>query len=253
MGIAEKKRCAAVVLAAGRGKRMEASIEKQYLELKGRPLIAHTLSVFEASSIIDDVLLVAGEGQTEFVRNEVVKRYQFNKVREIAEGGKERYHSVWNGLRALKAYYGEECYANSYVFIHDGARPFIEEDILIRQYADVSVHGTSVAGMPSKDTMKIVDEEAFAVNTPSRKFVWAVQTPQVFQSELIFEAYTRMMTAAKAGEIEPTDDAMAVERYMKTPVKMTEGSYRNIKITTPEDMEIAEVFCQKTIDGNTYL
>lgn len=238
----DKKRCIAIILAAGQGKRMGTSIQKQFLELNGKPVIAHTAAVFEQSDMIDDILLVTGQGQEEFVRREIVEKFGLSKIRGLASGGQERYHSVWNGLKAMKACCGLENLENILVFIHDGARPFVDEEILTRQYQDAQQYQTSVAGMPSKDTVKIVDEEGYAVKTPNRKYVWTVQTPQVFDAALIYTAYEKML---RMENIEATDDAMAVEKYMAVPVKMTEGSYRNIKITTPEDMEIAKAFLEK--------
>lgn len=230
----DKKRCIAVVLAAGQGKRMGAAIQKQYIELNGKPLIYYALRTFQESEIIDAMVLVVGSGQVSYAEQEIVEKYGFSKVSAIVEGGKERYDSVWEGLKAVAL--DDEA---SYIFIHDGARPFVDEGILKRGYETVERFRACVAGMPSKDTIKVVDEKGFAVNTPDRKYVWNIQTPQVFEKALIVEAYSRLM---KGEHQDVTDDAMAVERLMKAPVKMFEGSYQNVKITTPEDLEIAQVF-----------
>lgn len=235
----EKKHCTAIVLAAGQGKRMGTAVQKQYIELEGNPVIYYTLRTFQESSVVDDMILVVGEGQEEYVRNEIVDRYGFDKVREVVPGGKERYDSVWQGLKVIRDGKPEADYKDSYVFIHDGARLFVDEEILERAYDTVYVHRACVAGMPSKDTVKLVDDENFTVNTPERKYVWSVQTPQVFEAPLIIEAYARLMQEAC---INVTDDAMVVEKTMDIPVKLFEGSYENIKITTPEDLEIAKVF-----------
>ena len=229
-----KKRCAAVVLAAGQGKRMGTSVQKQYIELDGKPLIYYALKTFQESEIIDTVVLVVGEGQVSYAECEIVRKYGFSKVTSVTEGGKERYDSVWQGLKAL-----DKDPETAYVFIHDGARPFVDESILRRGYETVCRYRACVAGMPSKDTVKLVDEESFAVNTPRRKYVWTVQTPQVFERPLIVEAYSRLMAAEHT---DVTDDAMAVEMMMKAPVKLIEGSYENLKITTREDLKVAEVF-----------
>jgi 2-C-methyl-D-erythritol 4-phosphate cytidylyltransferase len=229
----DKKRCVAVVLAAGQGKRMGTTVQKQYIELNGKPLIYYALRTFQESDIIDEMVLVVGKGQISYAESEIVGKYGFSKVSAIVEGGKERYDSVWQGLKAVAS--DEE---DSYIFIHDGARPFVDNGILKRGYEKVKRFRACVAGMPSKDTIKVVDDDGFAVNTPDRKYVWVIQTPQVFEKALIVEAYSRLM----AGEHQDvTDDAMAVERMMNVPVKMFEGSYQNVKITTPEDLEIAEV------------
>lgn len=230
-----KKHCTAVVLSAGQGKRMGASVQKQYIELEGKPVIYYTLKVFQDSEIIDDIVLVVGKEQVSYVKEEIVDYYGFTKVRTIVEGGKERYDSVWEGLKTIT----EE---DGYAFIHDGARLFVNEDILRRGYETVEQYKACVAGMPSKDTIKLVDNDTFASATPERKYVWVVQTPQIFATSLIKEAYAKIMQGDCAGI---TDDAMVVEQTMNVPVKLFEGSYENIKITTPEDLDIAKVFLKK--------
>lgn len=230
-----KVHCTAVVLSAGQGKRMESSVQKQYIELKGKPVIYYSLKVFEDSPVIDDVVLVVGSGQKEYVLKEIVEKYQLLKVKTVVCGGKERYHSVWQGLNALPE-------KNGYVFIHDGARPFVDEGILRRAYETVEKYRACVAGMPSKDTIKLVDDETFALETPKRKYMWIVQTPQVFETDLILEAYSRLM---REDCVNVTDDAMVVEQMMQVPVKLFEGSYENIKITTPEDLTVASAFLEK--------
>lgn len=232
--IQNKKQCAAIVLAAGQGKRMGTSVQKQYIELEGKPLIYYALQAFQRSEIIDTVLLVVGKDQLSYAQDEIVGKYRLSKVDAVVEGGEERYDSVWKGLQAIDG--RREI---SYVFIHDGARPFVNEAILRRGYNTVEQFRACVAGMPSKDTVKLADEDDFAIHTPERKYVWTIQTPQVFEKGLIIEAYSRLM---KADHVGVTDDAMAVERMMGVPVKMFQGSYENIKITTPEDLSIAKVF-----------
>ena len=229
-----KKHCTAIVLSAGQGKRMGTSVQKQYIELEGKPVIYYTLKAFQDSEIIDDIILVVGKDQISYVKEEIVDNYGFTKVRTIVEGGKERYDSVWSGLQTIK----EE----GYTFIHDGARLFVNEAILRRGYETVEQHRACVAGMPSKDTVKLVDENTFASETPNRKYVWTVQTPQIFETALIKAAYEKIMQGDCNGI---TDDAMVVEQTMNVPVKLFEGSYENIKITTPEDLDIAKVFLKK--------
>ena len=191
-------------------------------------------------------MLVVGKGQEEYVRKEILDRYELQKVVCIVEGGKERYDSVWAGLKAVQALQNNHVDASeqkeNYVFIHDGARPFVTEEILERAYTKVRECKACVVGMPSKDTVKLVDEHAFAKETPDRNYVWIIQTPQVFETSLIFEAYSRLM---REKCIQVTDDAMVVEQMMGLPVKMVEGSYENIKITTPEDLDIADVFVKR--------
>ncbi len=227
----QKKKCTAIVLAAGQGKRMGTKVQKQYLEIDGKPVLYYSLYTFEQSEVIDEVVLVVGEEQVEYCYNEIVLKYDFNKVKTIVEGGKERYHSVWNGL--------QEVDDEGYIFIHDGARPFVDEEILKRAYEDVQICKSCVVGMPVKDTIKLADSDGFVNETPERSLVWMIQTPQVFETKLVKEAYSLLM---KQKEIQVTDDAMVVERMLGHKVKLTMGSYENIKITTPEDLSIAEIF-----------
>lgn len=236
MAIQDKKRCAAIVLAAGQGKRMGASVQKQYIELEGKPLIYYALNTFQKSEIIDTILLVVGKGQVSYAKDEIVRKYEFSKVNAVVEGGEERYDSVWQGLKAIDKERGI-----SYIFIHDGVRPFVNEEILRRGYDCAERFRACVAGMPSKDTVKLADKNDFAVSTPERKYVWTIQTPQIFEKDLIVDAYSKLMGEEHS---DVTDDAMAVERTMGVPVKMFRGSYENIKITTPEDLSIAKVFLE---------
>ncbi len=227
-----KEKCTAIVLAAGQGKRMGSKIQKQYLEISGKPVLFYSLHTFQKSEMIDDIILVVGEGQEEYCKKEIVDKYNFSKVSKIVVGGSERYYSVWNGLQTIEA--------DGYVFIHDGARPFVTEDILKRGYDEVMKHGACVVGMPVKDTIKIADEAGFGEYTPKRDLVWMIQTPQIFEANIVKEAYKLLM---ECNTIQVTDDAMVVETMLKRKVRLVEGSYQNIKITTPEDLKIAEVFC----------
>lgn len=228
-----KERTAAIILAAGQGKRMQSNIPKQYLKLKDRPLITYALEVFE-DSFIDEIILVVGKGEIKYCKKEIIEKYKFKKVVEIIEGGKERYHSVYEGIKRLKNI--------DYVYIHDGARPFITMDIIERAYVEVKKEKACVVGMPVKDTIKIVNNNGIVKETPNRNTVWQVQTPQVFLYQLIKEGYDNLIEEEGCNI---TDDAMVVETILKSSVKMIEGSYKNIKITTPEDLQIAEVFLNK--------
>ena len=181
--------------------------------------------------MIHDIIIVTGEDMISYCKREIVERYQLTKVSAVIAGGKERYDSVYKGLLAC-----EEC---KYVFIHDGARPFITEEILERGMFGVQETGACVVGMPSKDTVKLSDEEGYVKETPNRKCVWTIQTPQIFLYSLIREAHDsiRQKDMSKI-----TDDAMVVEQETGAKVALAEGSYQNIKITTPEDLDIAEAF-----------
>lgn len=228
------ERHAAIVLAAGKGSRMQSDVPKQFMQLAGRPVVCYPLKALE-DSFVDEIILVTGEGQEEYCRREIVEKYHFRKVSAVVTGGRERYDSVARGLGALST--------ADYVYIHDGARPFLTRRILEDARACVRQYSACAAGMPSKDTIKIVDEEGIVTDTPPRRQVWTVQTPQVFRFSLIREAYDRLQTEENHPEI--TDDAMVVESVMKKPVKMFRGSYENLKITTPEDILTAEAFWLK--------
>lgn len=226
-------KAAAVVLAAGQGKRMNSDVQKQYLLLHDRPVIFYSLNAFQ-ESFIDEIILVVAKGEIDYCRTEIVEKYNFTKVKKIVEGGSERYHSVANGLKGLEG--------DGYVFIHDGARPFLTKEILLRSYEAVKEHGACVVGMPVKDTIKIVDENNFAKLTPNRETLWQIQTPQVFSIKLVKAAYDELIIKEeelKEQGIRITDDAMVVETLTNHPVKLVEGSYENIKITTPGDLNIA--------------
>lgn len=226
----KKEKITAIVLAAGTGKRMQSDTSKQYMLLMGKPLIYYALYAFEQSAV-DEVVLVTGKDEIEYCTNEIVHGYGLKKVKAVVAGGKERYHSVYQGLMAAAG--------SDYALIHDGARPFLTQDIIARVIESVRKERACVAAMPAKDTVKIADQNLYAAVTPPRKDVWMVQTPQAFSYELIQKAYDKVVAA---GDDSITDDAMVLEKAAGIQVKLVEGSYKNIKITTPEDMEIAEVF-----------
>ncbi len=236
-----KKRCTAIVLAAGSGKRMHSEVAKQFLLLGGKPLIWYSLQAVERSEIIDDCILVTGAEDIAYVQEEIVSKYGFHKVDTIVAGGSERYESVGNALKVVSAGDRRTPNRDGYIFIHDGARPFLTEEIIRNTWEAVRKYHACVAAVPSKDTVKLADGQGFAKSTPDRKSVWLVQTPQVFDTELIVEAYSRL----RGAEVSVTDDAGVVELFTDYKVKLAEGSYRNIKITTPEDMELAEAFLAK--------
>lgn len=238
-----KKYCTAIILAAGSGKRMQSNTAKQFMLLNGKPLIWYSLNAVEHSEIIDQCILVTGQSDIEYVRKEIVEKYGFRKVTQIVSGGSERWESVANVIAPVngESYLCED----GYVFIHDGARPFLTEKILSDTYADVVKYGACVAATPSKDTVKLSDAEGFSLETPDRRNVWIVQTPQVFANVYAIEAYTCLRREAQQEGKESicvTDDAGVIEKYLGKPIKMTLSSYRNLKVTTPEDIWIAEIF-----------
>jgi 2-C-methyl-D-erythritol 4-phosphate cytidylyltransferase len=223
----------AIVLSAGKGSRMNSDVHKQYLNLADRPVIVYALDAFEKSSV-DEIVLVAGSGEEDYCRTQIVEKYELKKVKAIVCGGKERYHSVYNGLKAAGN--------TDYVMIHDGARPFLTDAIISRMMDAVRLKHACVAGMHVKDTIKITNESDVVQMTPDRKNVWMVQTPQAFSYPLICDAYEKMMLQE---DTNVTDDAMVVEKMCNIPVSLVEGSYTNIKITTPEDMMIAEAILKQ--------
>lgn len=224
---------AAIVLAAGKGTRMGSDIPKQFLNIQDKPVLYYSLKVFQDSPLISEIILVIGKEWQEYCREKILKPYGISKVVKMVEGGQERYDSVYAGLSA--------CGQCDYVFIHDGARPFITEEILERCMDSVLENKACVVGMPSKDTIKIADDEKNIVSTPVRRNVWIIQTPQVFSYDLIRTAYEEMLIRGMEGI---TDDAMVVEAAKQCKVKLVEGSYENIKITTPEDIKIAQILVE---------
>lgn len=226
---------AAVVLSAGTGSRMKSDIPKQYMDLAGKPVIYYSLKAFEDAGF-SSVVLVCGKDDVEYCKKEIVDKYNLKAVTAVVPGGKERYHSVYEGLQAVEG--------ADYVFIHDGARPMIDQDTIARLKEAVIKEEAAVAGMPVKDTIKIVDGDAYVSDTPERQYVWQVQTPQCFSFSLIYEAYKNIIQDEEEGWSIPkiTDDAMVLEYATDHEVKMIEADYRNIKITTPEDLGIVNLF-----------
>ena len=224
----------AIVLAAGQGKRMNSKVQKQFLLIKGKPVLYYSLSCFQNSREIEEIIVVTGKDSINFCKQEIIEAYGFSKVKAVIAGGRERYDSVYAGLCA--------CEDSDYVFIHDGARPFLTEDMIRRGKEAVLASGACVIGMPSKDTIKIADENGMVASTPSRSLVWNIQTPQIFSYTAIREAYER---ARQQNMADITDDAMVMERFGNMKIKLVEGSYENIKITTPEDILVAEKILEK--------
>lgn len=227
----------AIVLAAGQGKRMGSDVAKQFLLLDGKPVLYYSLKNFEDSSV-DAIILVTGDGMQDYCQKEIVEKYNIKKVKKIVVGGKERYHSVAYGLRNVD----EDC---DYVLIHDGARPFAVPSIIERGIEAVKEYKACVIGMPVKDTIKISDENGFGASTPNRNLVWQIQTPQVFDFSMIKEAYEKLLDQEeqlKKDGVAITDDAMVAELFSDCKVKFVEGSYQNIKLTTPEDLAVANLF-----------
>lgn len=229
-----QEKCTAVVLAAGQGKRMQSKVQKQFLEIKGYPVLYYSLKCFQESELIQEIILVTGEESIDYCKKEIVEKYHLKKVSCVIAGGKERYDSVYEGLLA--------CEGCDYVFIHDGARPFISEQILRRGLDGAKENGACAVGVLSKDTIKLADENGYIKETPDRNRVWLIQTPQIFSYPLIRKAHDSIR---KKDMSSVTDDAMVVEQETGVKVRLAEGSYQNIKITTPEDLVIANSFLEE--------
>ena len=229
-----KYSCTAIVLAAGQGRRMGTDLPKQFLPLCGKPVLWYSLNCFQNSDLTDRIILVCGKEWIGYCEEEIVRKYGLSKVKTITEGGENRYDSVYNGLKA--------CADTEFVMIHDGARPFITDGILRRGLLGAEKTGACVIGMPSKDTVKIADQDGFIKETPQRSSVWIIQTPQVFRYSLIREAYGQIM---KSGTVNVTDDAMVVEQTLGTKIALAEGSYENLKVTTPDDL----LKCRAIVEG----
>ncbi len=222
----------AIIPAAGQGKRMKNDLSKQFILLQGMPVIAHTLRVFQAVEAIGRIVLVCAPGEEEFYRPEALREYAVTKPTVTVPGGRERQDSVFTGLQGITW----EC---NYVVIHDGARPLVTVDLLSRIAEEVKNSRAVVAGVPVKDTIKMTDAGGYIIDTLPRERLWHIQTPQAFDAALIKRAYKQ----AKAANYYGNDDAALVER-MGVPVKIIPGSYENVKITTPEDLIIAETILQ---------
>lgn len=225
---------AAIVLAGGQGKRMHGSIPKQYLPIDGKPMIWYSLHAFEKSPV-QEVILVVPQGDEESCRRNIVEHYGFRKVRDVIAGGAERADSVYAAL--------EKCRGRGYelVAIHDGARPVVSVEVITESLNAAEACGACVIAVPVKDTIKVGDEEGYSVQTLPRNVLWAVQTPQTFRFDLCMDAYDKMMEKPENRE-GITDDAMVLERFSSQKVRLNMGDYRNIKVTTPEDLVIAEAY-----------
>jgi len=220
----------ALIPAAGCGRRFGSGVKKQFLRLRNRPVLVHTLELFQHLPLIDEIFPIVADDEVAFCRQEIVDRFQLTKVAAIVAGGAERRDSVANGLFAC-------CAApDDIVVIHDGVRPLCPPALLEDVVRAAKEWGAVLAAVPAKDTLKEV-RKGFACGTPDRCLLWHAQTPQAFRFDLIRKAYEKGLK----DDVPATDDAFLVER-LGLKVRMIEGSYRNLKITTPEDLIMAEAF-----------
>lgn len=222
----------AVIVAAGKGRRMGTEISKQFLPLCGKEILAHTVEKFEKAACIRDIILVTGGDALQDVW-QMAQEYGWKKIISVTEGGKERQDSVFLGLQQVPQ-------DTEIVLIHDGVRPFVTEEILERSIAAAKETGGCVAGVPAKDTIKVCDAEGLAIATPDRSTLRQIQTPQTFRRKEILAAYEK----AKADGFLGTDDASVAE-HSGFPVRVIMGSYSNIKITTKEDLLIGAAFLKE--------
>lgn len=220
-----------LIPAAGMGRRMGASMNKQYLQLGGQPILARTLALFEQHPAINSIYLIIPAEEIDFFREQILPGCRLTKLAGIVPGGKERQDSVRNGLQQLQM---TDVKPDSVVLVHDGVRPLFDSNLIPALIDTAVMKGAAVTGVPVKDTIKEVENELI-VSTPDRGRLWQVQTPQAFRFELLFRAYQR----AAEDDFLGTDDASLVERLGVQPV-IIEGDYSNIKITTPEDLLVAE-------------
>lgn len=229
------ERWGVVIVAAGRGKRMGTEESKQYLQLGGKPIIVHTLESFQAMAFIDEIVLVVGAD--DIARCHLwCQQYSISKVKAIIEGGAERQHSVHAGLKQI---------ATQWVMVHDGVRPFVSEQAVMRCCHSAERHHAAVLAVPVKDTIKQVNREGVITATPDRQSLWAIQTPQAFRHDVVLEAHEAAERAGMLG----TDDSSVVE-WNGASVVVAEGEYTNIKITTPEDLPWAELLLKQREDAH---
>ncbi|WP_282938139.1 2-C-methyl-D-erythritol 4-phosphate cytidylyltransferase [Paenibacillus sp. RC67] len=226
-----------VIVAAGKGSRMRTEESKQYLELNGKPILVHTLALFQRIAQIDTIVLVTGANDVERCRG-YVEQFGLTKVRHIITGGKERQDSVYRGLQALEG-------SVEWVMVHDGVRPFAAEEHIMACWHKAMETEAAVLAVPVKDTIKVVDPAGTIQSTPDRHSLWAIQTPQAFRFSLLLQAYEQ----ADKDQFIGTDDAMLVER-IGTSVQVVEADYYNIKITTPEDLPWATWIIQNVRGEN---
>jgi len=220
-----KASVSAIILAAGQSRRMGGG-DKIWASLGGRPLIAHTLAVFQHCPSIHRIVLVLTEGR-EKLGHSLVKSAYLTKVAAVCTGGAERPDSVRAGLAAL-----DPC---EWVVVHDGARPLVSRQLIDQGLAAARETGAATCAVPAHDTIKLVSEQGLVEKSLDRRRLWLVQTPQVFRYEILAEAHR-----AAARQPSASDDATLVER-LGHPVKVYMGSYHNLKVTTPDDLLLAEV------------
>lgn len=218
----------AIILAGGKGKRMGSAISKQFIDIKSKPIIYYTLKKFSENKKIDNIIVVLPEDEVKYFKENILKKYEL-RINKIVIGGKERQDSVYNALKSLKNS------STDIVLIHDGARPFISERIINEGIKFAEIYGAAAPGVMPKDTIKVKNEKNFSIDTPNRANLVSIQTPQVFKFDEILECHEKIRYNGE----KVTDDTMVVEKYGYS-VYLYDGEYTNIKVTTPEDLILAE-------------
>ncbi len=269
----EGRKVYAIVLAAGSGRRMHSKQKKQFMEVLNKPLYSWSAERFDAHPAVDGIIITTAEEDIPYMEaltgygksvSDVTStselsetKYPLKKLSAIISGGKERYNSVYNGLSKIKELENikdisdtdqiSDAKSDPIVMIHDCARPMLTKAIIDDALHYAAKYHAAVIGMPVKDTIKIIDAEHYVKSTPERSSVWLMETPQSFDFSLIYNAYQKLIDQENAGRlmIPVTDDAMVVETYTGSRVKVVAGSYENIKITTPEDIKVAEMYLSK--------
>jgi 2-C-methyl-D-erythritol 4-phosphate cytidylyltransferase len=224
-------KAAAIIAAAGLGRRMQQDTPKTYLQLAGKPILIHTLEVFEKVPEVHEVLVVVHPEDLEFCQEEVIDPYPLKKVLRLVPGGKERQDSVYHALKVLK----KEAADLDVILVHDGVRPLVDPALVRKVVAAARRHGGAILGIPCQDTLKRVNSKGVVVDTVDRQELWQVQTPQAFQAALLWRAYQEAMERG----FYATDEAALVEALGETVV-VVPGTCLNLKITTPDDLKIAE-------------
>jgi len=223
-------RVAALIPAAGEGRRMGGTIPKQFLQLGGREILARTLEVFQECGAIDDIWVMVAAEQCALCQSAIIERYGFRKVCGVVAGGITRQESVWLGLQRVAE-------AVDLVVVHDGVRPFVSEDLLQQTLDHAGRYGAAIAAVPLKDTLKRVSAAGDVEATVPREHLWRIQTPQAFQHALLRRAF---QYAWRQG-LHATDEAGLIEA-LGHPVKIVPGYEYNVKITTPDDLVFCEMF-----------
>ena len=226
----ENRFVSVVVVSEGNSTRM-GGVNKQFLEINGIPVLIHTLMVFENMDAIDEIVVVTRESDIEDVKF-LVEKYGINKVSKVVNGGETRQLSVLSGVSSVSE-------TTDFVAIHDGARPLVTEKVISDTLNQAFACGAAATGVKVKDTVKQVNDDNDIIATPDRNYLRFIQTPQIFDKALYLDAVNTVENSKDF-----TDDCMLVEAYGKT-VKFVDGDYENIKITTPEDVELAENYLRR--------